>query len=68
MTELRKPLNDFLKWLELNHPEVLKKYSGNFNIPVEGGDSFSVNDNNKISRDEYEMLCRIVDSYQSTLL
>lgn len=63
MTDLQKQLNDFLNWLKLNHPEILDKYKGNFDISITGNGGISVNNNNKISIDEHEKLWEIANSY-----
>lgn len=63
MTDLQKQLNDFLNWLKLNHPEILDKYEGNFDISFTGEGGISVNENNKISRDEFEMLLKVANKY-----
>jgi hypothetical protein len=63
MTDLQKQLNDFLNWLKLNHPEILEKYEGNFQISFTGDGGICVNQNNKISIDEYNMLLKIASDY-----
>lgn len=63
MTDLQKQLTDFLNWLKQNHPEILDKYKRNFQISITGEGGICVNENNKISRDEFEMLCGIANSY-----
>ncbi len=63
MTDLQKQLIDFLNWLKLNHPEIFEKYQRNFQISITGEGGICVNENYKISRDEFEMLCSIANSY-----
>lgn len=63
MTDLQKQLKDFLNWLKLNHPKIFEKYGRNFTTSIEGNGTVVVNDNFKISRDEFEMLCGIANSY-----
>lgn len=63
MTDLQKQLKDFLNWLKLNHPKIFEKYGRNFTTSIGGNGTVVVNDNFKISRDEFEMLCGIANSY-----
>lgn len=63
MSQLLKELDNFMIWLKKTHPEIHDKYEGNFTIPFQVGGGVGVNTNNRISKDEHDMLMKIAHSY-----
>lgn len=63
MTDLTKEYQYFMNWFKLNHPDLFEKYKGNFSKSISGDGTVTVNDNHKISKDEYDMLWNIANSY-----
>lgn len=52
-----------MDWLKDNYPEIHKNYHNNFNVPKNVGEGISVNDNFRITKEEFEMLDKIKRSY-----
>lgn len=63
MADLTNEFQDFMNWFKLNYPDLFEKYKGNFSSSIEGDGAVFVNDNFKISKDEYDMLWGIANSY-----
>ena len=55
--------NKFMKWFEENHPSAFNKYDRNISIPLELGGGVTVNNNYRISDDEFIELRKIAHSY-----
>ncbi|HWI93633.1 MAG TPA: hypothetical protein VNT20_20270 [Flavisolibacter sp.] len=63
MSSRTKAYLDFMDWLKDNYPEIHKNYHNNFNVPKNVGEGISVNDNFRITKEEFEMLDKIKRSY-----
>jgi len=63
MSTRTKAYLDFMDWLREHHPDIIKNYHNNFNVPKIPGEAVSANSSFKISKEEFDMLGRIVCSY-----
>ena len=61
-----RDLNKFYKWLEEKYPDIYEKYHSNFSYPSHRQGGFSVNNNNKISAEEYKKINDIADEFYKT--
>ena len=55
--------NRFMKCFKEQHPRLFEKYGRNIDIPFKAGGGVSVNNNFKLSREEFEMLTKVANSY-----
>jgi hypothetical protein len=63
MSARTKTYLDFMDWMKDNHPQILKKFRNNFNVPKNVEEGISVNNRFNISQDEFDMLDKIAHSY-----
>jgi len=63
MTNLLKEYKDFMNWFSENYPDLFNKYSGNIGVAFKEGGGVSVNNNNRISNEEFDMLTEIANKY-----
>jgi hypothetical protein len=63
MSSRTKAYLDFMDWLKDNYPQIHKNYHNNFNVPKNTGEGVSVNDNFRITEEEFDMLDKITRSY-----
>ena len=61
-----RDLNKFYKWLEEKYPEIYEKYHSNFSYPFQRNGGFTVNNNNKISQDEFDKITAIANEFYKT--
>lgn len=54
---------DFMDWLREHHPEIIKNYHNNFDVPKIPGEGVTANSSFKISKEEFDMLHGIIHSY-----
>ena len=63
MSDLTKEYNRFMEWFEYEHPALYEKYARNIDIPFKEGGGVSVNNNFKLSQQEFNMLTYVARSF-----
>ena len=60
-----KEYNHFMKWFTTTHPDLAEKYSRNISLSSQMGSGIIVHNGYALTKDEHDMLQRVVKEYHT---